>query len=211
MKPGMESNMSSPVVIGIDIGKGGVSPRRVHRRWEDCLPQEDQATGSQRCLREVAAVHRRHGSLPERAFCQQDAACVGARATNYPGDLRQALRERTEERLQRRRGNRRSGVATNLRVVKEKSQDQLELQACHRVRSAISDIPLNIYCLTPIRLSGRSVTGLWLGNTLSIQALSPLSTSSPVPSLARRLVMPSRGAALAPSSQSPAELAEIEI
>ena len=90
--------------------QGGVSPRRVHRRREDCLPQEDQATGSQRCLREAAAVHCRHGSLSERAFRQQDATCIGARATNYPGDLRQALRQRAKERLQRCRGNCRSSV-----------------------------------------------------------------------------------------------------
>ena len=38
-------------------------------------------------------VHRRHGSVFKRAFCQQDATRVGARATNCPGDLRQALRE----------------------------------------------------------------------------------------------------------------------
>src|SRR6516162_9514384 len=90
--------------------KGGVSPRRVRRRRKDCVPQEDQAPGSQRCFREAAAVHRRHGGLPERAFCQQDATCVGARATDYPGDLRQALRQGAEERLQRCRGNCRSSV-----------------------------------------------------------------------------------------------------
>ena len=38
-------------------------------------------------------VHRRHGSVFKRAFCQQDATRVGARATICPGDLRQALRE----------------------------------------------------------------------------------------------------------------------
>jgi len=55
--------------------KGGVSPRWVRRRWEDCLPHEDQAIGSQRCLREAAAVRRRHGSLPERTFRQHALIC----------------------------------------------------------------------------------------------------------------------------------------
>jgi hypothetical protein len=42
MKPRLESNMSSPVVIGVDIGKDMFTPRRVRRRWKDRLPQEDR-------------------------------------------------------------------------------------------------------------------------------------------------------------------------
>ena len=51
--------------------------------------------------------------------------------------LRQAFREGPEERLQRRRGDRRSRIAAELRTVQEKTQDQLDLQACHRVRSRL--------------------------------------------------------------------------
>jgi hypothetical protein len=66
MKPKMESNTASLAVIGVDIGKEVF--RRIGRRWQGCLPQEDQAVGSQRRIREAAAVHRRHGSLSERTL-----------------------------------------------------------------------------------------------------------------------------------------------
>src|SRR5262252_818479 len=48
--------------------QGGFSHCRVWRRREDCLPEEDQAIGSQRRVREAATVHRRHGSLLERSL-----------------------------------------------------------------------------------------------------------------------------------------------
>ena len=70
MKPRMESNTSSAVVISVDIGKdifhlvGFAADGKIAFR-------------SQRCLREAAAVHRRHGSLPERAFCRQDVRALG--------------------------------------------------------------------------------------------------------------------------------------
>ena len=112
MKPKTETTAAPLAVIGVDIGKdvfhlvgfgadGKIAFRRKIRRL-----------ASQRRVREAAAVHRRHGSLPERALRQQDAARAGTRAADHPGDLRQAVREGAEERLQRCRGHRRSGVAT---------------------------------------------------------------------------------------------------
>jgi hypothetical protein len=91
--------------------QGRVSLRWVWCRRKGRLPEEDQAPGAQGCLREAAAVHCRHGSLPERAFCQPGATRTGARAADHPGDLREAVHEGAEERLQRWRGNRRSRVA----------------------------------------------------------------------------------------------------
>src|SRR5437763_7400712 len=97
MKPKMEFDTASLAVIGVDIGKEVFSPCWVRRRREDRLPQEDQAIGSQRRVREAAAVHRRHGSLPERALCQQSSPRLGTPATDHPGDLRQTVREGAEE------------------------------------------------------------------------------------------------------------------
>ena len=82
-------------------------------------------------------MRRRHGSVFKRAFCQQDATCVGARATDCPGVLRQALRQGAEERLQHAEAIAEAALRPNLRFVQEKSQDQLDLQACHRVRSRL--------------------------------------------------------------------------
>jgi transposase len=82
-------------------------------------------------------VHRRHGSLFERAFCQQDAACVGARAADYPDDLRQTLRKGQKNDYNDAEAIAEAALRPNLRFVQEKSQDQLDLQACHRVRSRL--------------------------------------------------------------------------
>ena len=79
----------------------------------------------------------RHGSLPERAFCQPEAACVGARATDCPGDLRQALRKGQKNDYNDAEAIAEAALRPNLRFVQEKSQDQLDLQACHRVRSRL--------------------------------------------------------------------------
>jgi hypothetical protein len=76
MKPKMESNTATLAVIGVDIGKevftssGSASTGR-------SPSGEDQAIESHGRVREAAAVHRRHGSLPERAFRQQDVAGIG--------------------------------------------------------------------------------------------------------------------------------------
>jgi len=56
---------------------------------------------------------------------------------DYSGDLCKAVRKGAEERLQRRRGHCRSILRPNLRIVREKTQDQLDLQAYHRVRSRL--------------------------------------------------------------------------
>jgi hypothetical protein len=71
-------------------------------------------------------MRRRHGSVFKRAFCQQDATCVGARATDCPGDLRQALRQGAEERLQHAEAIAEAALRPNLRFVQEKNQDQLD-------------------------------------------------------------------------------------
>ena len=78
MKTKTESGTGLPTIIGIDIRKE-VFHLVGFGADEDYLPQEDQAVGSQRCVRAAGAVHRRHGSVPERALRQQDTALAGAR------------------------------------------------------------------------------------------------------------------------------------
>ena len=96
--------------------------------------------GFLRPFREADAVHRWHGSLPERAFCQQDTAGVGTRATNCLDDLRQALRERAEERLQRCRGDCRSSIAAEpaVRPGEEPGSSQPANKGSFRASSPLS-------------------------------------------------------------------------
>jgi hypothetical protein len=49
-------------------------PRWDWRGWQDRFPSEDQASGADRHVREVATLHRRDGGVSERPFRQPDAA-----------------------------------------------------------------------------------------------------------------------------------------
>lgn len=101
MKPKAETPAAALAVIGVDIGKDVFHLVGFGVDGKNRVPEKDQAIGSQRRLREVAAVYRRHGGLPERALRQQDVARIGTRTADYPGDLRQTVREGAEKRLQR--------------------------------------------------------------------------------------------------------------
>jgi hypothetical protein len=99
MKPKTEPSTGSLTVIGVDNGKAVFHLVGFGVEWEDCLPQEDQAIGSQRHVRETATVHRQHGSLPERALRQQSAPRIRTRAADHPGDLRQTVHDGAKEPL----------------------------------------------------------------------------------------------------------------
>ena len=77
MTTSSKQNDIAPASVGIDIGKdvfhlvgfdpdGRIVLRRKIRR--SALVNEFEKT---------AALHRRHGSLPERTFCQPDASQTG--------------------------------------------------------------------------------------------------------------------------------------
>jgi hypothetical protein len=110
MKPKRETNTASLAVIGVDIGKEvfhlvglGVDGKIAFRKKIRRLGLKDAfeklppwIVGMEACL----SAH----------FVSR--VLLGTRATDHPGDLRQAVLEGAEERLQRCRGNRRGGVAT---------------------------------------------------------------------------------------------------
>ena len=100
-----ENTSTALATIGIDIGKEvfhivgfGADGKIAFRRKIKRLALTDT-------FREAAAVRGRHGSVPERALCQPHAAPAWPRAADHPGDLCEAVREGTEERLQRCRGH----------------------------------------------------------------------------------------------------------
>jgi transposase len=137
MKPKIDSNTVSVAVIGVDIGKEvfhlvglGVDGKIVFRRkvrrlgFEhafDKLPPS--IVGMKACLSAhfVSRVLRGLGHEP-RIF---PAICLKPFVKGQKNDYDDA--EAIAE----------AALRPNLRVVQEKSQDHLDLQACHRVRSRL--------------------------------------------------------------------------
>ena len=74
MKPKAETTAVPLAVIGVDIGKDVFHLVGFGADGKIAFRKKIRRLGSQRRLREAAAVHRRHGGLPERAFRQQGAA-----------------------------------------------------------------------------------------------------------------------------------------
>ena len=136
MQSNAENIAAIPTVVGIDIGKdvfhvvgvdadGKIAFRRkikrlaltdTFRKLPPCV------VGMEACLSRIRQPH---------------AAPVRARAADHPRDLCEALREGAKERLQRRQAIAEAALQPNLPTVKEKTQDQFDLQACHRVRSRL--------------------------------------------------------------------------
>jgi len=137
MKPKTETTTGSLAVVGVDIGKevfhlvglntdGTIAFRRKIRRssLKDVFEQLPPCVvGMEACM----SAH----------FVSRTLRTLGHEPRINPGDLYQTLREGAEERSQRCRGGREAALRPNPRVVQEKSQNQLDLQACHRVRSRL--------------------------------------------------------------------------
>jgi transposase len=137
MKPKMEFNTTSLAVIGVDIGKevfhlvgfgadGKIAFRRKIRRLalKDAFEQlPPSIVGMEACLsahfvsRELRALGHEPRIIP--------AIYVKPFVKGQKNDYNDA--EAIAE----------AALRPNLRVVQEKSQDQLDLQACHRVRSRL--------------------------------------------------------------------------
>jgi transposase len=75
--------------------------------------------------------------LLECALRQPHVAPPRAYPAHHPGDLRQAVHQGPEERHNDAEAIAEAALRPNLRVVQEKTQDQLDLQALHRVRSRL--------------------------------------------------------------------------
>src|SRR5215467_2936036 len=137
MKPRTEFNLSSPVVVGVDIGKevfhlvgftadGKIAFRRRIRR----LGLKDAFEKLPRCIVAMEACLSAHfvsrtlralGHEPRIVLAIYVKPFVKGQKNDY--NDAEAIAE--------------AALRPNLRVVKEKSQDQLDLQACHRVRSRL--------------------------------------------------------------------------
>ena len=86
----------------------------------------------------LSAVHCRHGSLPQRALCQSNVL----RQLGHEPRIIPAIYVKPFVKGQKNDYNDAEAIAEaalrpNLRVVREKTQDQLDLQALHRVRSRL--------------------------------------------------------------------------
>src|ERR1700680_4156924 len=137
MKPKMESHTASVTVIGVDIGKevfhlvglgvdGKIALRRKIRRLalKDAFEQLPPCiVGMEACLSAhfVSRVRRALGHTPRIIPAIYTKPFVKGQKNDY--NDAEAIAE--------------AALRPNLRVVQEKSQDQLDLQACHRVRSRL--------------------------------------------------------------------------
>jgi len=125
MKAKMESSQASLAVIGIDIGKEvfhivglGVDGKIAFRRKIRRLGLKDAFEILPRCIVGMEACLSAHFvSRLLRALGHRPKPFVKGQKNDY-NDAEAALRP-------------------NLRLVEEKRQDQLDLQACHRVRSRL--------------------------------------------------------------------------
>ena len=137
MKPRTESKTSSPTVIGIDIGKdvfhlvgfgadGKIAFRRRIRRLalKDAFEKLPPCiVGMEACLSAhyVSRTLRGLGHEPRIIPAIYVKPFVKGQKNDY--NDAEAIAE--------------AALRPNLRFVQEKSQDQLDLQACHRVRSRL--------------------------------------------------------------------------
>ena len=137
MKPRMESNTSPPTVIGVDIGKdvfhlvgfgagGKIAFRRRIRRLglKDAFEKLPPCiVGMEACLSAlfVSRTLRALGHEPRIIPAIYVKPFVKGQKNDY--NDAEAIAE--------------AALRPNLRFVREKSQDQLDLQACHRVRSRL--------------------------------------------------------------------------
>ena len=87
--------------------------------------------------RRVAARYLFIEGQPQRPFLRPHAAPARPRAPDLPRDLCEAVREGQKNDYNDAQAIAEAAVRPNLRTVREKTQDQLNLQACHRVRSRL--------------------------------------------------------------------------
>jgi transposase len=137
MKPKTETNTASLMVVGVDIGKevfhlvglstdGKIAFRKKIRRLglEDAFEQLPPCiVGMEACLSAhfVSRKLRALGHEPRIIPAIYTKPFVKGQKNDY--NDAEAIAE--------------AALRPNLRVVQEKSQDQLDLQACHRVRSRL--------------------------------------------------------------------------
>lgn len=137
MKPKTETNTSSLAVIGVDIGKevfhlvglsadGKIALRRKIKR----LGLKDAFGGLPACIVGMEACLSAH-------FVSRTLRALGHEPRIIPAIYTKPFVKGQKNDYNDAEAIAEAALRPNLRVVQEKSQDQLDLQACHRVRSRL--------------------------------------------------------------------------
>ena len=137
MKAKMESNQASLAVIGIDIGKDvfhivglGVDGKIAFRRKIRPSGLKDAFEKLPRCIVGMEACLSAH-------FVSRLLRALGHKPRIIPAIYVKPFVKGQKNDYNDAEAIAEAALRPNLRVVEEKSQDQLDLQACHRVRSRL--------------------------------------------------------------------------
>ena len=137
MKAKMESNQASLAVIGVDIGKEvfhivglGVDGKIAFRRKIRRLGLKDAFEKLPPCIVGMEACLSAH-------FVSRLLRALGHKPRIIPAIYVKPFVKGQKNDYNDAEAIAEAALRPNLRVVEEKSQDQLDLQACHRVRSRL--------------------------------------------------------------------------
>ena len=137
MKPRIESNMPSPLVIGVDIGKEvfhlvgfGTDGKIAFRRRIRRLALKDAFEKLPPCIVGMEACLSAH-------FVSRTLRALGHEPRILPAIYVEPFVKGQKNDYNDAEAIAEAALRPNLRFVQEKSQDQLDLQACHRVRSRL--------------------------------------------------------------------------
>jgi transposase len=137
MKPKMESNTGSLAVIGVDIGKEvfhlvgfGVDGKIAFRSKIRRLGLKDGFEKLPPCIVGMEACLSAH-------FVSRTLRALGHEPRIIPAIYVKPFLKGQKNDYNDAEAIAEAALRPNLRVVQEKSQDQLDLQACHRVRARL--------------------------------------------------------------------------
>jgi transposase len=137
MKPKTDSNTASLAVVGVDIGKEvfhivglGVDGKIAFRRKIRRLGLEDAFQRLPPCIVGMEACLSAH-------FISRVLRALGHEPRIIPAIYVKPFMKGQKNDYNDAEAIAEAALRPNLRTVREKSQDQLDLQACHRVRSRL--------------------------------------------------------------------------
>src|ERR1041384_6634886 len=137
MKPKTDSNTASLAVVGVDIGKEvfhivglGVDGKIAFRRKIRRLGLEDAFQRPPPCIVGMEACLSAH-------FISRVLRALGHEPRIIPAIYVKPFMKGQKNDYNDAEAIAEAALRPNLRTVREKSQDQLDLQACHRVRSRL--------------------------------------------------------------------------
>jgi transposase len=137
MKPRMECNTSSPTVVGVDIGKDvfhlvgfGAGGKIAFRRRIRRLGLKDAFEKLPPCIVRMEACLSAH-------FVSRTLRALGHEPRIIPAIYVKPFVKGQKNDYNDAEAIAEAALRPNLRFVQEKGQDQLDLQACHRVRSRL--------------------------------------------------------------------------